>query len=690
MFAQGRPINKLARQMALQTAAVAFALAVIVSLYAVGNRVSSLTAEHIDIRNGLIAATLPAFNLATFNYNTRLNQHLAEGLAQHPQIGSVVVLDSDGSIQARASSSLECQPGSADIILFGEPAIEVTQLTYAGTHLGKLVVEDDLCGVISVFYQSVWSTVTYILLMTAAVAIFVFTAFYRRVTRPLSHLSQQISSLSAENIEHADLSALRTHRTDELGHLISGTRKLLEILKDHIARGHKAESTISEYSAKLETLIHKRSDALAGMRRKLSSGVEDERQAQIPLLSVLLPQAQELLTRIAGELTTDDQQQTLRLLQLLEKLSIIEQPEQTSVISLSAVIRDILAMCPAKISVRLEAGDRIIAASGRLALMLENIACIAAHSGFDNLTLTFKRQNDLLDIGLTGPEFSLPCNTLNTVIDNDLRLAPGTLSAITRAMGGRMEIDQSGQNGLRLMVQVPVQWLSDKLSLIREHLRHTAVHLAFSNEILQLQIQRWLEEWEIPVSTDKAESSASLTLSDINTPGTGKGTRLVLQTTGDRAYKQIDFLRDLLQLIPGNKPHNHAPQVLLVDDNTINRMLCQRFLRNLGITPDAVDNGLQALEQAQHKRYDLILMDCQMPVMDGIESTRQIRRHSMNMKTPIIALTGLTGENERQQCLTAGMNDFISKPFTQDQIQAVLIQWLENYQLMTQGPASAE
>jgi len=72
-------------------------------------------------------------------------------------------------------------------------------------------------------------------------------------------------------------------------------------------------------------------------------------------------------------------------------------------------------------------------------------------------------------------------------------------------------------------------------------------------------------------------------------------------------------------------------------------------------------------------------MDCQMPVMDGFEATRQIRRNSLNSHTPIIALTGLTGENERQQCLTAGMNDFIGKPFTQDQIQATLVQWINNY-----------
>jgi CheY-like chemotaxis protein len=64
--------------------------------------------------------------------------------------------------------------------------------------------------------------------------------------------------------------------------------------------------------------------------------------------------------------------------------------------------------------------------------------------------------------------------------------------------------------------------------------------------------------------------------------------------------------------------------------------------------------------------------------MDGFQATRQIRRSPLNQTTPIIALTGLDSENERQACLQAGMNDFITKPFTQEQLQNALIQWLPN------------
>src|SRR5690606_39120920 len=120
-------------------------------------------------------------------------------------------------------------------------------------------------------------------------------------------------------------------------------------------------------------------------------------------------------------------------------------------------------------------------------------------------------------------------------------------------------------------------------------------------------------------------------------------------------------------------------KILFVNDNSVNRLLCERYQRNLYVHTDLADNGLQAVELGHRQRYDLILMDFRMPVMDGLDATRQLRTTSQNRDTPIIALTGLSGDDERQNCLAAGMNDFIGKPFNQEQIQAVLMQWIPEY-----------
>ncbi|WP_430462222.1 response regulator [Thalassolituus sp. LLYu03] len=677
--------------MALHTAAVALLLAMLISVYSINDRIDTLQKDYLQQRNSLIAATLPAFNLATFNYNSRLNQHLADGLARHPQIASVVVLDSDGSIQARATAPAECKPDELDLFLFGEPAIDVRLLEYSDTHLGKLVVEADICDMTSGFYRSVSHNVLFIILTTTIVALFVFTSFYWRITRPLTRLSQQIGELTPDNIEVAELEQFSSERQDELGDVIAGTQRLLSLLKDHIVERKRSASLISDYSAKLETLIHKRSDALSSMRRRLSAQTpDDERQSQIPLLTVVLPQTQELLQAIRPQLTDADQAQIGRLLTLLTRLSVIEQPEQTALVELESLSQERFELCPSGLRLRLEITDSILVAPKRFALLLDNLFSIAAQSMPDELSLTIRRHQEGLEAVLTGEHFALPCSALNAVIEHQFQLAPGTLAAVTRALGGRMEIDKPESGPLRVVVVIPVLWLSERLTPLRDYLRHTKVRVSMTNDLLTHQVIRWLSDWEITASTQGQEGAATLLLTDELHEGL-PGQQLLLHTTSpDQVYRREDLLRDLQQLIPTPQPKSRSAQVLLVDDNTINRMLCQRFLRNLGITPDAVDNGLQALEQAQRKHYDVILMDCQMPVMDGIEATRQIRRHSLNMKTPIIALTGLTGENERQNCLTAGMNDFIGKPFTQDQIQATMIQWLDGFPLTPPAPTNGE
>jgi CheY-like chemotaxis protein len=105
-------------------------------------------------------------------------------------------------------------------------------------------------------------------------------------------------------------------------------------------------------------------------------------------------------------------------------------------------------------------------------------------------------------------------------------------------------------------------------------------------------------------------------------------------------------------------------------------MLSQRFFKNLNTDIEMVENGREASTICTQKKFDLIFMDCHMPIMDGFQATRQIRRTPLNQTTPIIALTGLDSDNERQDCLQAGMNDFITKPFTQEQLHNAIMQWL--------------
>jgi signal transduction histidine kinase/ActR/RegA family two-component response regulator len=113
-------------------------------------------------------------------------------------------------------------------------------------------------------------------------------------------------------------------------------------------------------------------------------------------------------------------------------------------------------------------------------------------------------------------------------------------------------------------------------------------------------------------------------------------------------------------------------RVLLVEDNAINRLLAVKFLQRLAITPDTANDGLEALLAVQKQQYDVVLMDMQMPNMDGLTATRHIRAMTELKQPHIIALTANAFAEDKQACLDAGMNDFMSKPLNFASLQALL------------------
>jgi two-component system, sensor histidine kinase and response regulator len=122
-----------------------------------------------------------------------------------------------------------------------------------------------------------------------------------------------------------------------------------------------------------------------------------------------------------------------------------------------------------------------------------------------------------------------------------------------------------------------------------------------------------------------------------------------------------------------------VPKILLVEDNPVNREVAVGMLEGLGCVVIAVENGWLAIEAMNNDAYDAVLMDCQMPVMDGLTATAELRRREQNTggaRVPIIALTANAMEGDRERCLAAGMDDFLSKPFSQQQVGVLLKRWL--------------
>ena len=124
--------------------------------------------------------------------------------------------------------------------------------------------------------------------------------------------------------------------------------------------------------------------------------------------------------------------------------------------------------------------------------------------------------------------------------------------------------------------------------------------------------------------------------------------------------------------------HAHGTRVLLVEDNPVNLEVAAGLLELLGYHVDSAEDGRQACTLTATHPYSVIFMDCQMPVMDGFAATATIRereRQATVARTPIIALTANAMEGDRDRCLAAGMDDYLSKPFSQQTLSEMLARW---------------
>lgn len=122
----------------------------------------------------------------------------------------------------------------------------------------------------------------------------------------------------------------------------------------------------------------------------------------------------------------------------------------------------------------------------------------------------------------------------------------------------------------------------------------------------------------------------------------------------------------------------------MVEDNAINQKLIVSQLKQLGLCAEIVNNGKEAVEAVSSAKYTLVLLDCQMPVMDGYETAGAIRRLEATgggRRTPIIATTAGVMTGEREKCLSAGMDDYLSKPVRLADLQKILARWLPDYDI---------
>ena len=157
----------------------------------------------------------------------------------------------------------------------------------------------------------------------------------------------------------------------------------------------------------------------------------------------------------------------------------------------------------------------------------------------------------------------------------------------------------------------------------------------------------------------------------------GKGSRFVVELPfGIAQTVEPQRETETAQLAPAARPRGDF-RILVVDDNDINLMIAVALLKDLGYRVDDVADGIDALEALENEHYDLVLMDCQMPGLDGYETTRRIRQNEVDgHRLPIVAATAHASAGDRERCLHAGMDDYIPKPYDSKQLDHILRRWL--------------
>jgi len=295
----------------------------------------------------------------------------------------------------------------------------------------------------------------------------------------------------------------------------------------------------------------------------------------------------------------------------------------------------------------------------RLDQVLDHLASLHADKiAAKGLTLMF-------DVGADVPR---------VLIGDSLRLGQILINYVSNAI----KFTEAGQ----IEVSVRLLELSDDKALLRFAVRDTGIGLSpeqqqrlfqsfsqadasttrkYGGTGLGLAISKNLAELmggEVGVESEPGKGSTFWFTARL-----GHGEDLVVEVQSGMAEAELAALR--------------GARVLLAEDNELNRQVATELLRDAGLRVDVAHDGQQAVEMARAKPYDIVLMDMQMPVLDGIDATRTLRRDPSLATLPIVAMTANAMEADRQRCLEAGMNGFVSKPIEPEELWRALLRWVK-------------
>jgi len=471
-------------------------------------------------------------------------------------------------------------------------------------------------------------------LILGALGIYYFAHRWTDPLKKLVHFSHELASGDFSATAH-----ISTRGDDEIGLLVTALEDMAGSLKASYAQLEEHSHTLEDQVAKrTRELAEARDSALAATRAKSEFLANMSHEIRTPMNAVIG------MTHLALENANDEKQRSY-----LKNI-------HTASATLLALINDILDFS------KIEAGKlHIDAVNFYLADILSNshnlVGLSAKEKGLD---LVFDYPPDLPP--LFGDSLRLGqilLNLINNAVkfteQGQIKVSAQVLNQSDRNIELLFEISDSGIGMNTEQQQKLFQAFSQADTSITRKYGGTGLGLAICKQLIEMM------HGEIGVTSKPGEGSVfhfRICFEIGNADG-------LMNTQTSQAIPA-----HALSALQGT-------DVLLVEDNEINQQVAEGLLSRVGIHVVIAQHGKQALQILQHEHFDAVLMDMQMPIMDGLEATQLIRTNSKLQDLPIIAMTANAMQEDRNKCLQAGMNDHVSKPVDPDVLYATLMRWIK-------------